>query len=66
MKKQNTSDRSLFAMPQEMRPTVATPREPATAKRIAMSAGLADGSKPVSKQKKKKVVRRDRRLNGLR
>ena len=60
------SGRSLFDMPVEDRPMIYQQREPFTAKRIAKEAGLAKGSKPVSKQKAPAKPKRSRRLNGLR
>jgi len=63
MKKSNSEGRSLFAMPQEMRPAIGAQHEPFTAKRIAKEAGV------LGKVKKTKVPakpKRSRKLNGLR
>jgi hypothetical protein len=56
-------DRSLFAMPQEMRPAIGAQREPATAKRIAVEAGVLG---KVKKTKTPAKPKRSRKLNGLR
>jgi hypothetical protein len=68
-KAQGSEGRSLFAMPQEMRPAMSTPREPTTAKRVAKDAGvLGKGAPavPASKRKAPAKIKRNRRLNGLR
>jgi len=62
-KAQGSEGRSLFAMPQEQRPAVSAPREPATAKRVAVEAGVLG---KVKKTKTPAKPKRSRRLNGLR
>jgi hypothetical protein len=64
-KAQGSEGRSLFAMPQEMRPAMSAPREPATAKRVAVEAGVL-GKVKKTKTKTPAKPKRSRRLNGLR
>jgi hypothetical protein len=62
-KAQGSEGRSLFAMPQEQRPAIGAQREPATAKRVAVEAGVLG---KVKKTKTPARPKRSRRLNGLR